>query len=359
MQPIKVMIVDDSWIVRRMVTKALEISGHCEVIYAAAHGRDAVDNFRRYQPDLLVVDIEMPQLDGIETVKVIRSVDARVPIIMFSVLTTAGAKATLAAMAAGADDYLEKPRNLNSKEEVLASLNDTLVPRVIALAAGKKLAALSATSAETPIDLRQFFPEVIGIGASTGGPQALTQLLSQLDETFSIPIVIVQHLPAVFTTLLAEQLDAVCPLKVQEAQEGERIRPGCVWIAQGSRHLRVESDGLYLRLAISEEPQMAISRPSVDVLFESLAEHYSQRCLSLMLTGMGRDGLAGSRSIVMNGGKVFAQDEDSSAVWGMPRAVAEAGLSPGTHTIDQMSALLNQLSAASTSRAKRKASVQK
>ena len=339
------MPVDDSSIVRRMVKTALDRSEDCEVVYSAANGQDAIRNIETTRPEVLVVDVQMPAMDGIETIKAARSIDPNIRFLMFSSLTASGTKATLAALEAGADDFLEKPQNAVSTEAVFEILRTQLVPKVVALGRTERNDSSEIQSRDRKSSLSGLCPEIIGIGASTGGPRALSQLISNLDSDFCIPILIVQHMPPVFTELFAEQLDKVSSLSVREALPGDIVSPGNIWVARGNRHLKLEHDGLKTRLKLTVAPGDAISRPSVDVFFRSLAETYGNKCPSVVMTGMGKDGLIGAREIVEKGGTVLAQDEASSSVWGMPRAVYEAELADGTLSIDELAATLNLASA--------------
>lgn len=342
---IRVMVVDDSSIVRRMVKTALDRSVDCEVVYCATNGKDAVENIERIRPEVMVIDVQMPTMDGIETVRAARAIDPSIRFLMFSSLTASGTKATLAALEAGAHDFLEKPRNAVSTEAVFEVLRTQLIPKVVALGRTERHSSSPTQLLNPRSHVKGLCPEIIGIGASTGGPRALSQLVSSLDEDFCIPILIVQHMPPVFTQLFAEQLDKLTSLTVREALPGDVISSGNIWIARGNRHLQLEHDGLKTRLKLTVAPGDAISRPSVDVFFKSLAENYGDKCLSVVMTGMGKDGLIGAGRIAQTGGTVLAQDQTSSSVWGMPRAVYEAGLTDGTQSIDEIAAILNLASA--------------
>lgn len=347
---IRVMPVDDSSIVRRMVKAVLERSVDCEVVYSAVNGKDAVENIKATRPEVMIIDVQMPVMDGIETVRAARAIDPNIRFLMFSSLTASGTKATLAALEAGAHDFLEKPQNATSTDVVFEELRTKMVPKVVALGRTEKRVVAPVRRVSQSLRNKQPVPEIIGIGASTGGPRALAQLLNCLDEDFCIPILIVQHMPPVFTQLFAEQLDRNSSMKVREAAPNELIQPGQVWVARGNRHLKVLKEGLAPRLQLSVAPGGTISRPSVDVFFQSLAESYGARCLSIVMTGMGKDGLIGARQIVEKGGTVLAQDEASSSVWGMPRAVYEAGLTDDPQSIEEIAAVLNQASALRRSR---------
>jgi len=258
--------------------------------------------------------------------------------IMFSTLTTRGASKTFEALSLGADDYVAKASNSGSLDRSLASLRAELIPKIkqffsMPMAAARPAAPVGVPAAKA----RAGRPELIVIGVSTGGPQALARLLPKLPENLPAPVAIVQHMPAMFTRLLAERLDGESGLAVKEAEDGDELRPGRVLLAPGGRHLRVRRGargGLVARL--DDGPAENSCRPSVDVLFRSAAETLGGRALALMLTGMGSDGLEGARQLKAAGASLIAQDQASSVVWGMPGAVVEAGLADRVLALDQI-----------------------
>lgn len=333
MRKIRVLVVDDSTVVRRLVTDVLATDPELELAGIAANGRIAIAKIPQICPDVVTLDMEMPELDGLSTLKEIRKTHPRLPVIMFSTLCARGACATLDALSAGANDYVTKPANVGSVMAGMQSVREKLIPKIKALCPWRE-----ASSADKPVSLRKNLAplikrawnpsacEIVVIGVSTGGPNALAQLLAPIPASFPAPIVVVQHMPPVFTHHLAERLDAKCALKVREGSPGEAIHPGEVWIAPGDYHLTLSRVGGRIILQTNQQPPENSCRPAVDVLFRSAAEVFGPRCLSVILTGMGQDGLRGAEIIIDRGGRLLAQDEASSVVWGMPGAVVQAGL---------------------------------
>lgn len=330
MTKIRVLVVDDSALVRRLVTTALGGASDIEVAGVARDGLEAVRMVDELRPDVVTLDIEMPNLDGLGALSRIREKHARLPVIMFSTLTERGATATLDALSRGASDYVTKPSNTGQIADGIAAVRDQLVPRIRALAGLRKL----TPGAGGPIVRRQRAAQAtppgpvsaLLIGCSTGGPDALARLLPRLPGDLGVPVLVVQHMPPVFTAMLAQRLDKVSQLAVREAAEGDEVRPGEVLIAPGDFHLRVRRTAGAVRVTLDQGPQENFCRPAVDVLFRSALEAYGGSALASVLTGMGQDGLAGARQLAAAGARILVQDEDSSVVWGMPGAVAAAGL---------------------------------
>ncbi|HEX2902100.1 MAG TPA: chemotaxis response regulator protein-glutamate methylesterase, partial [Jatrophihabitans sp.] len=334
------MIVDDSVVIRRLLTEALSADPDVDVVATAANGQLALGKLDSARPDVIVLDVEMPVLDGLGTLREIRKLDRRLPIIMFSTLTERGARITIEALASGASDYVTKPANVGSINESREAVRTQLLPRVRALAgapatnrgeparppmARPSSAPAAAATARVPVaavPATGGVPRLLAIGSSTGGPEALSRFLPMLPATLPVPVVITQHMPPVFTTMLADRLDRGCALAVREAVDGEPLQPGSVYLAPGDFHLevRVEQRTRYYA-ALTKAPPENFCRPSVDVLFRSAVQAYGGGVLGVVLTGMGSDGRDGSRLIVGAGGQVLAQDEQSSVVWGMPGAV--------------------------------------
>lgn len=329
MTKIRVLVVDDSALVRRLVSTALSGAADIEVAGVARDGLEAVRMVDELRPDVVTLDIEMPNLDGLGALTRIRDQHPRLPVIMFSTLTERGATATLDALSRGASDYVTKPSNTGQIADGIAAVRDQLVPRIRALAGLRKL----TPGAAGPIVRRQRTAQAppgpvsaLLIGCSTGGPDALARLLPRLPADLGVPVLVVQHMPPVFTAMLAQRLDKVSPLAVREAAEGEEVRPGEVLIAPGDLHLRVRRGAGPVRVALDQGPQENFCRPAVDVMFRSAWEVWGGSVLATVLTGMGQDGLAGARQLAGAGAQILVQDEDSSVVWGMPGAVAGAGL---------------------------------
>ena len=343
-ESIRIMICDDSSVLRRLVQDTLSAEPDFEVVYAARHGRDAVDNLEKYDPQLVLLDVEMPVMDGIETVQAIRQCRRTLPIIMFSSITARGAEATLDALAAGANDYVTKPTGTGHLAESMSRVRSELAPKIRLLtrrvdSATPRKKTYKSTSASQPASRPtgdQQPAGVVVIGVSTGGPNALAQLLPQLPANLPVPVLIVQHMPPTFTRFLADRLSASCACPVQEATGGTPLRAGRIWIAPGDHHLVVAKKGSQLVLELDAGPEENSCRPAADVLFRSVAKHFGDRTLAVVLTGMGKDGLAGSRAINAAHGHVLVQDEASSVVWGMPREVAEAGIADEVLPLDQL-----------------------
>lgn len=338
MPKLRVLIVDDAVVVRKILAESLSADPDLEVI-TAANGRIALSKLSQVNPDVVTLDMEMPELDGLGTLKAIRATHPALPVVMFSTLTDRGAAATLDALALGANDYVTKPSNVGSVGAAVAQIKEQLIPKIKALC-GRPGAAVSpppdsgpASGARGPA--RLMVPprrstgarvEIVAIGVSTGGPNALSAVLPALPRDFAVPIVIVQHMPPVFTKLLADRLAGQCAIRVQEGAAGMIVRPGEAVIAPGGLHMTVSRAEGVATIATNTAPPENSCRPAVDALFRSVAGSYGASALGVVLTGMGSDGLRGSEHIREAGGEVLAQDEGSSVVWGMPGFVAKAGL---------------------------------
>jgi two-component system chemotaxis response regulator CheB len=323
---IGVLVVDDSVVIRRMVSAVLEADPEIEVVGTAANGRIALDMLATLRPDIIILDVEMPVMDGLATLRALRVTHPRLPVVMFSTLTERGASATLDALAAGATDYLTKPSNAGSVAGSMERVRLELIPKVKGLvAAARARAMLAARPMPAVRPIRQNRVDMIVIGASTGGPDALTEIASKLPGDLAVPILVVQHMPPLFTRLFAGRLDRSCPLTVMEAVDGQVIKAGSIVVAPGDQHLAVRRQGTDLRVHLSQDPPENYCRPSVDVLFRSAATVSGAGVLACVLTGMGRDGTKGAERIRAVGGRVVVQDAASSVVWGMPGAVVAAG----------------------------------
>lgn len=397
MTAIRVLVVDDSVVVRRLVTDALAADPRVEVVGTASDGRRALARVEQLKPDVVTMDVEMPDMNGIEAVRALRTSGSRVPIIMFSTLTERGAAATLDALVAGASDYVTKPSNMGSVQESIARVAEELIPKILVLAggpgsagrghlgsrpdgvrpglrpsgygagaptAGSPLASSTprttgawaprAASAGAPPPGRPASPpppaphpvRMVVVGSSTGGPQALSTLVTALTAPPRVPVVVVQHMPPVFTHQLAARLDRLGPARVSEAVDGEELRPGHVYIAPGGEHLLVRNVRGALRAVLDQGPPVNFCKPSVDVMFDSAVEAVGGDLVCAVLTGMGSDGRNGAGKIVAAGGTVFAQDEATSVVWGMPGAVTTSGFAHRVLPLDEVPGALEAAVAA-------------
>jgi two-component system chemotaxis response regulator CheB len=345
MRKARILIVDDSTVIRRLLTEALCSDPAIEVAGTAANGRIALAKIPQVNPDLVTLDVEMPELDGLATLREIRRSYPSLPVVMFSTLTDKGAVATLNALAAGASDYVTKPANIGSVTAGLQKVRDDLIPKIRALCRldPPQATPAPATPARTSPPASNAPPapvEVIALGVSTGGPNALTHIFQKLPGDLPVPLLVVQHMPPVFTRYLAERLDAVSDLKVCEAAAGQTLHPGGAWLAPGDYHLAVVRTPHGVVTQLHQGPPENSCRPAVDVLFRSVAQVYGPSALAVVLTGMGQDGLRGCQAIRQAGGQVLAQDQATSVVWGMPGAVAQAGLAQRLLPLDQIAAEL-------------------
>jgi two-component system, chemotaxis family, protein-glutamate methylesterase/glutaminase len=357
-QCINILVVDDSAIARGFITRWLEDEDGCRVVATASNGEGALAMLRLNSIDVVVLDIEMPGMDGISALPKILQTSPHTQVIMASTLTLRNAEISLRALELGAADYVAKPRSSLSANAG-SSFRDELIAKVKSL--GERAIRLRKPS-ETKL-LQQPFnqksvalnapivsvrkmtsatPKILAIGSSTGGPQALFSLLSKLNINFPVPIVITQHMPATFTAILAQHIQRLTGFQAFEAAPNMNIEPGKVFVAPGDKHLEFRA-GSPMKASITEDPPVNFCRPAVDPMFRSLVKLYGNAVLGVVLTGMGRDGAHGAAEIVAAGGNVFAQDEESSVVWGMPRAVAQAGLSSFLGPLDKMASQINAL----------------
>jgi len=335
---IRVLVVDDSVVIRRLVTHALEQDPSLEVVGSAPNGSIGLARIPQVNPDVITLDIEMPEMDGLQMLRQLRPSYPDLRVIMFSTLTERGAYATMEALSLGADDYVTKASNEGSLDRSMATLRGELIPKIkqfFALEEERSSPSAGATTAPSRPPRTtspgsgsrpSFAPDVVAIGVSTGGPNALGAIIPTFPADFPLPILIVQHMPPVFTRLLAERLQTTAKLKIEEASEGAVVEPGKALIAPGNYHMRVRKSGLKTVVALDQGPLENSCRPAVDVLFRSVEEVFGPAVISVVLTGMGYDGLRGAEILKAHGAFVIAQDEATSVVWGMPGAVANAGL---------------------------------
>jgi two-component system chemotaxis response regulator CheB len=372
-RPLRVLAADDSAVMRSILWKLFlmakeDRSGELprmELCGIARDGVECLEQVKQLRPDVLVLDLEMPRLNGLDVLDRLRLENPALPVIMCSAYTEHGARSTLEALARGASDYITKPSEQRDFDTAMQSLSQQLLPRIAALAKdASRLIEKTARNGSTE-DLLQTRigeggakgaspVEVVVIGLSTGGPSALEQLLPKLPKDFPVPVLIVQHMPKLFTGALAERLDKCCALRVEQAYDNATIRPGTVWLAPGDSHMELaprramvgdegkDTESCSSRVRLHQQEPLNHCRPSVDYLFFSAARMYGAGTLALVMTGMGADGLNGARAVHDRGGVVLAQDEASSAVWGMPGRVSEAGIANATLPLWQIASVLKQ-----------------
>jgi two-component system, chemotaxis family, protein-glutamate methylesterase/glutaminase len=353
MKKAKVLIVDDAMLIRRMVTDVLAADPSIEVVGEAANGRIALQKIAQLSPDLVTLDIEMPEMDGIQTLKEIRKTYPRLSVIMFSALTERGAADTLEALHHGASDYVTKPASAAGKATAQQRILEDLVPKIKSLCrlgnpvqAGQAKRDAATPAAARPFALRAvgtpITADVVAIGVSTGGPAALAEVLSHLPADFPAPILLVQHMPQMFTRFLAERLNGQTPLSVVEAVDGQPLKSGVVYVAPGDFHLTVKRRSGNVVTVLDQAPPQNSHRPSADVLFKSVAETYGARGLALVLTGMGQDGVSGAEEVTRAGGRVLVQDEATSVVWEMAGLIVNAGLADAVLPLGQIAGELQR-----------------
>ena len=373
---LRVLVVDDSVVFRTLVRNLLDDCPDIEVVGVAANGRIAMDKIQILKPDLVTLDVEMPVLDGLGVLTAIRQRQIDVGVIMLSALTNAGARLTTSALKLGAFDFVLKPQG-NDLEENIATLRRQLVPKITACGRRREKTALRRQSAGQPSSpaqpvSRQTATEtgeirrpaqaaqgaatsstttrvspntvlnVVAIGISTGGPAALAEAFPKLSADFPVPLLVVQHMPPMFTASLAADLDRSCSLNVCEAKDGQRIEAGTVYFAPGGRHMKAEQGDNQVVARITDDPRERSCRPSVDFLFRSVAEVWGKNALGVVMTGMGDDGKEGCAALRHHGARIVAQDEESCVIYGMPRAVVEAGLADTICCLDQIPGVLNR-----------------
>ena len=339
---IRVLIVDDSAVVRRLVAQALGMQPDMEVTGCVESGRAALESVAGDRPDAVVLDLEMPGMDGFETLRELKRRHAALPVLVFSSHSSQGASATVDALLAGADEYATKPANLTAGSSPWVTIQTELALKLRAVTRRARRLELARTvthvSEPPAISLRPAVARVraIVIGTSSGGPEALAALLPRFSNSLRVPLLIVQHMPRSFTAALAARLNDKSRLRVVEAYHAQVIEPGVAYLAPGDRHMQVGNRGGKVSVQLDEGPLENGCRPSVDPLFRSAAEVYGVGLLAVVLTGIGSDGLEGARKVAANGGQTWVQDESSSAVWGMPGAVSRAGLARRTYSLDAL-----------------------
>lgn len=331
---VKVLIIDDSVVIRRLVSDVVNADPDLEVVDTAVNGRIGIEKITSLNPDIVTLDIEMPEMDGLETIKELRKTHPDLPVIMFSTLTERGSASTLEALARGATDYVTKPANVGSTMAAIAQVKEQLIPRLKALAPTDTAVSLKAGAPAAPrpgcASVNDLAPnrrtDAVVLGSSTGGPTALEEVFSSLEHPLPVPLFVVQHIPEVFSKLLADRLDRLSVMTVVEASDDMVAEPGVAYIARGGRHMDISERRGVVTVSLNDGPPVNSCRPAVDILFDSATKVYGPNQLGVVLTGMGQDGLVGCEALRDAGAPILVQDEASSVVWGMPGYVARAGL---------------------------------
>lgn len=339
MEPIKVLVVDDSAFMRKAITSMITSDPDLTVIGTARDGVEAIEQVLKLRPDVVTLDVEMPRMSGLETLRVLME-KAPLPVLMLSSLTTEGARETLKALELGALDFVAK--NLDDLSLNILKIEQEIVAKVKAVAKKRiRFRPSAPVSKEIPVfsgsKLYSGKVSVVAIGVSTGGPKALQDVLPSLPEDFPASVLIVQHMPKGFTGPFAERLNQLSKMEIKEAEHGEVIKAGTGYMAPGGLHMRaVKKRVTEVNIELSDQPADLLHRPSVDVMMLSVAQAYAGRCLGVIMTGMGSDGLEGMRAIKKSGAKTLAQDEESCVVYGMPKAVVDEGLADKVVSLSSM-----------------------
>ena len=326
---VRVLVVDDSALMRRVIWGLLEEDPEIQVVGSAVDGVDAIEKVQLLKPDVVTLDVEMPRLDGLQTLGYLMS-EQPIPCVMLSAYTPRGAEVTLKALDYGATDFVQKPSGVVSLD--LERVRDELLGKIkVARSIDLKRLPFRPGSVQPPVKAppKQASPvdrgSIVAIGTSTGGPRALAALLPAMPKGFPAPVVVVQHMSAGFTRSLAERLDRESHMRVKEAEAGERLEAGTIYLAPGDWHMTLKRNGQAVHVVLDQSPPVLGVRPCVDLLFQSVAEAYGDKALGVVLTGMGRDGAKGLKAMRAKGARTLAQDEATSVVYGMPRAAFAAG----------------------------------
>lgn len=339
---ITVVVVDDSAFMRKAISSMLEKDPEIKVVGTARNGQEGLERIRELNPNVVTMDIEMPVMDGLTALPRIMAEMPR-PVMMISSLTVDGAEATLKAMELGAVDFI--PKDLSKVSLDIVKIENDLQRKVKTIAKrtfrARPMPGATAPAPRPPrpaVVLPKGRPqrEVVAIGVSTGGPPAVQKVLSEFPADFPAAILIAQHMPAAFTGPFAKRLDGVCRITVKEAENGEPLKAGTAYVAPGGKHLKAERQGTQIRVVVAEEPREALYKPSANVLFTSVAETFGKRAAGVVLTGMGNDGLEGMKVMKAKGAYALAQNDASCVVYGMPKAIVDAGLADEIQDIDDM-----------------------
>jgi two-component system chemotaxis response regulator CheB len=334
---INVLVCDDSNFMRRAITTMLASDAAVRVVAEAKNGREAVELAKQHRPDVITLDVEMPEMDGLTA---LREIMAKCPtqVIMLSSLTTAGSRAAMQALRLGAADVLAKDQSQVSTK--IMGLKEELLARVHALAESRAIRSVPTRVAARPPSLRPGQFDLIVIGSSTGGPPVLEAILTRIPAGSRVPVVVAQHMPAVFTKSMAERLNSHCKVPVRHAEDRMPVEPGAIHIAPGGQNTHICKAGTRLTLRTNREPEGTVYFPSANVLFQTAAEATDRRTLALVLTGMGDDGVRGARTLVDAGGTVLAQSAETCVVYGMPKAVTQAAIATESLSPQQLGDVL-------------------
>ncbi|HEY9188905.1 MAG TPA: chemotaxis response regulator protein-glutamate methylesterase [Bacteroidota bacterium] len=352
---IKVLVVDDAAVFRQSVSTVLNADSDIYVVGTAPNGKIALTKIEQLNPDVVTLDVEMPEMDGLETLKNIKQKFPHIGVIMFSVHTERGAKQTIEALSLGAFDFVTKPSGTGSFSASMNRIREELVPLIKEYWAKFNKKGENRVIIQKPPERRapvippgiklKIKKEAVAIGVSTGGPNALAEIIPKFPAKIGVPVFIVQHMPPIFTKQLAERLNSKSNLRVVEARDNEIITPDKVYIAPGNYHMEVKERNGEKIISLNQGPLENSCRPAVDVLFRSVAKLYGKKALGVILTGMGKDGFLGSEMMKQNGAYIIAQDQESSVVWGMPRFVVEAGIADEVVNLNEMTdTILSNLS---------------
>lgn len=370
----RVMIVDDSVVFRKILDQALSRHPGITVAGTACNGREAIKKVRLLNPDLMILDVEMPEMDGLETLDELKKLHLKTGVIMFSTLTSSGAETTLEALSRGAFDFVPKPAGAGAFAESIGRIRRELIPRIESFSQNrngrkktpermplKRPAIIAnrgaasqrpnekAAPLKRPVPKRRpgamhFNAEAVAIGVSTGGPKALDEIIPRFPAAFRLPIFLVQHMPPVFTSQLASRLNQKSKLRVVESSDGMIVKPGTVYLAPGDYHMEVVRENRTRIIRLNQDAPVNSCRPAVDVLFKSLSEIYGERLVAAVLTGMGRDGFEGAMVLKKKKARIIAQDRETSVVWGMPKFIVEAGIADRVVPLGGITAAIMELS---------------
>jgi two-component system chemotaxis response regulator CheB len=343
---IRVFVVDDSVVVRQVVTDALRSDAALEICGIAPNGRVALEKIPSANPDVVTLDIEMPEMDGLATLTELRKTHPQLPVIMFSTMTERGASATLEALARGASDYVCKPSGQRNVQQTMETIRDQLIPKIHALHGRKAASAArtppAAVSGSHPASITNAPVSVVVIAVSTGGPAALAEVIPRLPPGLRQPVLVVQHMPPVFTKVLAQRLASSSALKVREAAHQDALAKGQVLIAPGDFHMRIAGSPREAWVTLDKQAAENGCRPAADPLFTSAAQIFGGSVLAVVMTGLGKDGTKGAAQIRKLSGQVWAQDEASSTVWSMPGSIVDAGLAQRVIPLPQIARAIAQ-----------------